>query len=176
MGRDFLSIINTIQIMATNTHSFEFERYKSASDLPPADRELLEIARNSTSKAYAPYSHFFVAAVARLEDGTTVCGTNQENASYPVGICAERTLLSTLATQFAGKRVEAIAISYLNGRGGQSDTPASPCGLCRQSLLEYEQRLQQPLRLILAGQMGEVIVVKQAKDLLPFAFSKIELQ
>jgi len=162
--------------MAITTHLFEFERYDSADELPASDRQLLEIARNSTSNAYAPYSHFYVVAVARLQDGTTVAGTNQENASYPVGICAERTLLSTLATQFAGNRVEAIAISYLNGRGGESDAPASPCGLCRQSLLEYEQRLRHPLRLILSGQMGEVIVVKQASDLLPFAFSKIELR
>ena len=90
-----------------------------------------------TEQAYAPYSNFHVGAVAKLENGEIVAGTNQENASYPVGICAERVLLGSAATLHPDVAIESIAISY-NSEKVKSDHPISPCGMCRQSLLEYE--------------------------------------
>lgn len=161
--------------MATHQHQFAYEVFDDAHDLPEADRFLLQKAREHTSNAYAPYSHFMVAAAARTMNGHFVKGTNQENASYPVGLCAERVLLSALSSLYPDDPVEAIAISYYNTDGDNS-TPVSPCGLCRQSLVEYEHRLHHPIRLILAGQEGKVIVVHKAKDLLPFTFTADDLK
>jgi cytidine deaminase len=148
----------------------EYELYDDASQLAPEDATLLEGARNHTDLAYAPYSHFKVAAAARLQDGTIVYGANQENASYPVGICAERTLLSTISSLFPKEKADTIAITYTNEEG-TANHPVGPCGMCRQSLLEYEQRWQRPIRMILAGKEGKVLIVNSAADILPFNFT-----
>jgi cytidine deaminase len=161
--------------MPTLQHSFSFESLDSDEGLNEADRSLLQTARKATANAYAPYSHFEVAAAARLQNGAIVQGTNQENASYPVGICAERTLLSALSSLHPNVPVDTIAISYHN-LNGTSHRPASPCGLCRQSLLEYETRMKSPIRLILSGQSGKVIIIHSASDLLPFSFTSEDLK
>jgi cytidine deaminase len=162
--------------MAKHTHAFDFEELEHEVELNEADRQLLNQAKNTTHQAYAPYSRFHVAAVARLKNGETVAATNQENASYPVGICAERTLLGTISSIYPNEPIDTIAITYLNHATGNSNQPASPCGLCRQSLLEYEQRLGHPIRLILAGEAGKVLIINQAKDLLPFGFGPDDLK
>jgi cytidine deaminase len=149
---------------------FAVEVYQSATELEQNDAVLLAAARKATSGAYAPYSNFQVAAAALLADGTIVTGTNQENASYPVGICAERVLLSAIASQFSSQGIIAMAVSYNNVKG-DSNTPISPCGICRQSLVEYEERTSQPIRLILSGMDGEVYVIPKASYLLPLTFS-----
>ena len=148
----------------------EIEEYASAAELNEADRGLLAQAQQVTENAYAPYSHFHVGAVAQLKNGALVSGTNQENAAYPVGICAERTLLSAVASLYPGEPVNTLAISY-NNTLGDSSKPVSPCGVCRQTLLEYEQRTGTPIRIILSGQSGKVLVVRTAKDLLPLSFT-----
>jgi cytidine deaminase len=137
--------------------------------------ELLTAARKATAHAYAPYSHFQVGAAARLANGVLITGTNQENASFPAGICAERTLLSVAGAQHPGVPIETLAISYHN-ENGVSDRPISPCGICRQSLQEFEQRTGRPMRVILGGETGKVIVLAQSGLLLPFAFSADELR
>ena len=152
-----------------------FEEYSSAQELAAGDAALLAAARDTTVHAYAPYSHFRVGAAARLVNGATVTGTNQENASYPAGICAERTLLSVAATQYPGVAIETLAISYDNEYGA-SDRPIAPCGICRQSLQEFEQRTGSAMRIVLAGQTGKVVVLNQSGILLPFAFSADELK
>ena len=153
---------------------FSYDIYDSASDLPKADAELLMAARAVTKDAYAPYSHFRVGAVAKLANGQLVSGTNQENASFPVGICAERTLLSAAASLYPGVAIDTLAISY-NNENGPSDQPISPCGICRQSLQESEQRGGRPIRLILGGQQGKVFIIPRASFLLPLAFTADEL-
>lgn len=160
--------------MNENKFEFRYEVYKDAGELPPADRELLEKARTFTRQAYAPYSKFFVAAVGRLKNGEIVAGTNQENASYPVGICAERVLLGNAATLHPGIAIDTIAISF-DSSEVTPDHPISPCGMCRQALLEYETRLQEPIRLLLGGQQGKIYVIKTISSLLPFAFTSNEL-
>ena len=162
--------------MAKHTHEFEFEVLEQELDMNEADRQLLTRARNTTPQAYAPYSRFHVAAAARLKNGEIVTSTNQENASYPVGICAERTLLGTLSSLYPNLPVDTIAITYVNHATGNSHTPASPCGLCRQSLYEYEQRVSHPIRLILAGATGKVLIIHQVRDLLPFGFGPDDLK
>jgi len=149
---------------------FAYDVYDSIEDLSAEDAALLDAARKITAKAYAPYSNFLVGAVARLKNGETVSGTNQENASYPVGICAERVLLSCAASQYPGIPIQTIAISYDNLKG-ESMHPISPCGMCRQSLLEYQERMKQPIRLILSGLKGEVYIVQKADHLLPLCFN-----
>jgi cytidine deaminase len=162
--------------MKEQTFGFQYQVYNNISELAKQDAELLSKARTVTAQAYAPYSNFFVGAVARLSNGDTVTGTNQENASFPVGICAERSLLASAASLFPGKAIDTMAISYDNkNENTESDRPISPCGMCRQALLEYEIRTGQAIRLILGGQEGNIYVVETVKHLLPFAFTNKEL-
>ena len=143
--------------------------------LSSEDAQLLQMARAATSKAYAPYSQFNVGAVAMLNNGETIEGTNQENASYPVGICAERVLLSTVSSLYNGVAIKTIAISCHNLKG-ESKNPVSPCGLCRQSLLEQTLRQHQPIRLILSGMEGMVYILDDASLLLPLSFTADDMK
>ena len=161
--------------MSKSSHTIDFEEYKDITALKPEDAALLDTARKVTADAYAPYSHFHVGAAARLINGTVVTGTNQENASYPVGICAERVLLSAVSSQHKNTAIDTIAVSY-DHIGGDSGHPIAPCGMCRQTLVEFETRMGRPIRLILSGQKGNVLIVKEANQLLPLAFLKSELK
>jgi len=160
--------------MKENKFEFSYEVFDDMSELSREDAELLTQAKNVTKQAYAPYSKFFVGAMAKLSNGKTVAGTNQENASYPVGICAERVLLGNAATLYPGVSIDTLAISY-DSKDVTSDHPISPCGMCRQALLEYETRTEKSIRLILAGQKGKIYVINTVKFLLPFAFTPDEL-
>lgn len=160
--------------MALQKHQFTYELLDDSRELSPADADLLAEARAVTQQAYAPYSHFYVGAAARMQNGAIVKGSNQENASYPVGTCAERVLLGNAATLFPGMPIDTLAISYANEQGNHH-SPISPCGMCRQALLEFENRTRQPMRIILSGQTGEVIVLDNAAVLLPLAFTGKEL-
>ena len=155
--------------------SFEFEVYDSIDQLSKEDALLLSEAKKVTQIAYAPYSHFQVGALASLTNGKTVAGSNQENASYPVGLCAERVLLSAASSLYPGVPIETIAISYHNDNGN-SNRPISPCGICRQSLAEYESRFQHPIRLILGGLEGKIYIIPKASMLLPLSFSGEDMQ
>ena len=161
--------------MKKETMSFGYEVYESVSELNTEDANLAEAARKVTEKAYAPYSNFLVGAVARLDNGETISGTNQENASYPVGICAERVLLSAASVIHTNVPIDTIAISYHNLNGKSSD-PVSPCGMCRQALKEYEDRTNKPIRLILTGMSGKVFIIEKASQLLPFSFGGEDLR
>lgn len=154
---------------------FGFDVYESGNDLPAADKLLLEEARAVTQKAYAPYSRFLVGAVAVLQNGEKVSGTNQENASYPVGLCAERSLLASAAMLQTNVPIQTMAIAYHN-LNGSSNKPASPCGMCRQYIAEYESRTNQPIRLILSGMDGKVFVIEKAGMLLPLSFGEGDLK
>lgn len=149
--------------------------YESIDELDQQDAFILSEARSVTRFAYAPYSNFLVGAVAKLVNGETVTGTNQENASYPAGICAERVLLSCAASQYPGVGIETIAIAY-NNLKGKSDRPVSPCGICRQSFTEFQQRTGMPMRIILSGMEGEVQVIENAAHLLPLGFGSNDLE
>lgn len=159
-----------------NEQKFEFHYkvYNDIAELTKQDQWLLQKAREITANAYAPYSHFQVGAAARLTNGETVTGTNQENASFPVGLCAERVLLSSASSAFPRIPITTIAISY-NSEGHPSNYPVSPCGICRQSLQEFETRMKQPIQLILGGMTGPVYVIESASQLLPLAFTSDEL-
>jgi cytidine deaminase len=161
--------------MNKEAFQFTYEVYDSVEELNKQDAWLVNEAREVTSAAYAPYSNFNVGAVAKMANGEIVAGTNQENASYPVGICAERVLLSSAATLYPNVPIDTIAISY-NNNNGESSHPISPCGMCRQSLVEYEERMKQPIRLLLSGMEGKVFIIQKANLLLPLSFGSDDLK
>ena len=122
--------------MKESKFEFSYRVYDSMEELPEEQQWLLSEAREVTSQAYAPYSNFQVGAVAQLANGEIVAGTNQENASFPVGLCAERVLLAAASSMFPKIPINTIAISYKSDNH-TSDHPISPCGICRQSLQEF---------------------------------------
>jgi cytidine deaminase len=161
--------------MHESKFEFNYKVYNSIDELPEDQQWLLNRAKAATALAYAPYSNFKVGAVAKLANGEIVAGSNQENASFPAGLCAERVLLSSISSLFPKVPVETIAISY-QCDDQKSDHPISPCGICRQSLQEFETRVSHPIQLILGGHTGEVYVIDSASRLLPLAFTSEELR
>jgi cytidine deaminase len=161
--------------MKKDEYKFSFDVYDSIEELSEEDAWLLEEAREVTQHAYAPYSHFQVGAIAKMANGEIVAGSNQENASFPVGLCAERVLLASASSLYPKMPIESIAISY-QSNNGDSDHPIAPCGICRQSLQEYEMRVGHPIRLILGGMEGKVFIISKASLLLPLAFTSEELK
>jgi cytidine deaminase len=149
---------------------FDYEEFDTKQEMQSEDLALLNAAYEAVETAFAPYSKFKVGAAARLSNGQIVIGSNQESASYPVGICAERTLLNSIGSQHPKETITAMAISYIPN-GAASDHPLSPCGMCRQSLLDYEIRYKAPIKLILAGKTGKVMIIPSADYILPFGFT-----
>lgn len=137
-------------------------------ELTADDRELVERAIKATEYAYAPYSHFYVGAAIRLQDGTIFTGANQENAAFTSGTCAERATLFAAQSQRPDQPISTIAIAARNA-AGLLKQPIPPCGQCRQALLEMEDRYKKPLRLLLYGTEG-IYVINSVKDILPLTF------
>lgn len=142
--------------------------HASASDLPESDQVLLNAAHEAALRAYAPYSNFQVGAALRMKDGRVVTGSNQENASFPAGTCAERTALHAAMAFDPNGVAETMAIVVPSVTG---ERPVTPCGICRQALLEQEIRQKRaPLRLLMAVPNGPVYEVRSAGQLLPLSF------
>ena len=160
--------------MKKETLHLDYEVFDTIDELSNEDAFLLREAGEATKNSYAPYSKFRVGAVARMGNGELVSGSNQENASYPAGICAERVLLSTASSLYPGIPIKTIAVSYRSTEV-KSDHPIAPCGICRQSLQEFRERVKQPIRLILGGLEGKVYIIDDASALMPFAFDGKEL-
>ena len=137
-------------------------------ELAPELRDLVEKAKTMTQNAYCPYSHFHVGAAALLADGQIVAGSNQENAAYPSGLCAERTTLFAANANNPNTPVEALAIACYT-HGHFTKDAASPCGACRQVMLETEHRFGKPMKVILYGE-DMCYVFNSAADLLPLNF------
>jgi cytidine deaminase len=151
------------------THTFTYLAYDNEAGLPEEYRELLERARESCSSSHAPYSHYHVGAAIRMENGTVVTGSNQENMSFPAGTCAERTALFAAVSAFPAVPVRTIAITAKSDSFPVTE-PVPPCGICRQALLEYELKFHRKIEIILAGETGKVVVIGSVNDLLPLAF------
>lgn len=154
--------------MKEQTLHIELKNY-TYEELREADRQLIETARQATYRSYSPYSRFSVGAAARLADGTIVSGSNQENAASPSSLCAERTTLFYANAQYPDQAVETLAIAARNERGEFLDKPISPCGACRQVMIEVERRFNRPMRILLYGKQ-DICEVKGATDLLPLSF------
>jgi cytidine deaminase len=161
--------------MKKQDYHFEFEIYDSIDDLSEDDKWLLDEAREVTQHAYAPYSRFQVGAVAKLSNGEIISGSNQENASFPAGLCAERVVLASISSLYPKMAIESMAISYFN-HNGESNHPITPCGICRQSLQEFKDKTKAPLRLILGGMHGKVYIIQDAGMLLPLSFTSQDMQ
>ncbi len=136
--------------------------------LSDAIQNLISRAEEATEKAYAPYSHFRVGASVLLEDGTILTGANHENAAYPAGVCAERAALSNLDMNETSKKVKAIAVTYRSHEG--HGKPISPCGICRQTILEVQQWQSSPIAIYMCSPNGQVVMLDDAGFLLPFSF------
>jgi len=146
-----------------------YQVYESADELPEQDRALLQFAKQSLQHSYSPYSNFQVGAAVLLQNGKMVGGANQENASYPLCLCAERVALAAAASQFPGEAALALAVT-VHSPGHLIEKPAAPCGACRQVICETECKHQHDIRILLQGETGEILIFPSAKDLLPFSF------
>ena len=144
--------------------SFEYTHYESVAALSEADRALVEAAREATQKAHPPYSHFHVGAAARLASGRILTGSNSESEVFPAGLCAERSLLFYVESNYANDPIVALAIA-----SNPSERECYPCGQCRQVIVDVERRQQSPIRVIMSGN-GTATVVDSAELLLPFTF------
>ncbi|MCG8385260.1 MAG: cytidine deaminase [Cytophagales bacterium] len=155
-------------------HTEDFKIYKSDDFLDPSHRNLVNKAREASQTSYSPYSNFQVGAALILDDGQVITGSNQENASYPAGLCAERVALFYVASQQPDRVIKAIA-TVAKRRNEDHFLPVSPCGICRQVLLEYELKQKSPIQVILQSQQGEWVVTRNSKILLPFCFERDHL-
>lgn len=144
-------------------------------ELSEADREVVDAARAATANSYAVYSNFNVGAAVRLSNGTIVNGSNQENAAYPSGICAERTTLFWANSQYPKEPVEVLAIAAKTG-GKELEVPIPPCGACRQVIMETEKRFGNSIRIILYGAKQCYIIEDGVKALLPLSFDAAFLE
>jgi len=150
--------------------TFEIEIYDTQNELGQVDKELMAKAIEARENAYAPYSNFQVGAALLLENGQVVIGNNQENASYPAGLCAERVAIFHAGAKYPDIAIQSIAISATS-MNYKVDTPAAPCGNCRQSISEYEFKQKNPIRILMMGEIGEVFKCNSISDILPLAFN-----
>ncbi|HYV95502.1 MAG TPA: cytidine deaminase [Chitinophagales bacterium] len=157
------------------TQNFSYKELDSTDELPTELAELLVQAKIAIATAYAPYSNFKVGAAALLENGVIVSGSNQENASSPAGICAERVTLSAASALHPNVAVVALAISA-KANDQVLIEPVAPCGICRQTILEYEQRFDHDIEIILQAEAGKVFRISSVKELLPLNFSMDNLK
>ena len=152
------------RLLEISYHSCKFE------ELTPEEKQLVEEARQATYRSYSPYSRFSVGASVLLANGVILSGNNQENAAYPSGLCAERTVLFYANSQHPNQPITMMAIAARSEKGF-TEIPITPCGACRQVLAETEKRFEYPIRILLYGET-ETIIIDGVKDLLPFLFDE----
>ncbi|MBR4842643.1 MAG: cytidine deaminase [Bacteroidaceae bacterium] len=140
-----------------------------SGELDEKDRSLVEAAKKATCGSHSPYSGFKVGAAVLLDDGSIITGSNQENAAYPSGLCAERTALYTAGHNHPNRSVVALAIAARNEHGWTAH-PITPCGACRQVMAEYESISKIPIKTILYGKNGTMVIEGGTSSLLPFCF------
>lgn len=156
------------------THiNIELTHYDTVKDLKPEEQQLVNSALSAAHKAYAPYSQFHVGAAVLLENGEIITGSNQENAAYPSGLCAERVALFWAGSQFPDIAVKTMVIVSVKGKELVSHIVA-PCGACRQVINETTHRCKNNFSLLLVGKNG-IIKVNSANDLLPLSFGPNDL-
>lgn len=161
--------------MTDQTFSFQYTLLNSIEELRDKDRLLLKEAYLSAKNSYSPYSRYHVGAALRLTDGTTVRGSNQENVAYPNGLCAERVAAFYASANYPDTPFDTIAITAFSD-DFDVNSPVAPCGSCRQVLSEYESKFKKPIRIIMQGKTGNIILVDSVKLLLPFTFNESKLK
>lgn len=154
-------------------YSFKYQLYPNWESLQTIDISVVNKAFEAMEKAYAPYSKFKVGAALLLEDGQIIQGNNQENIAYPSGLCAERVALFHAGAQFPGIAVDLICI-VAKGDLMPISQLLSPCGACRQVMLESENRQNKPIRIILVNQDNRTMCIDSVQNLLPFGFGTFQ--
>ena len=147
----------------------EFEIYERLDDLPADIQELYAHAIEARDRAYAPFSDFPVGAAVLLGDGQIVSGNNQENASFPVGLCAERTTIHQAASRYSDPLIKTLVV-VAGSRSKDNQEPVAPCGVCRQAIAQYELRQNCAIPIYFKGAEGPIYKASSVADLLPFTF------
>jgi cytidine deaminase len=143
----------------------------SKQELTTEEQQLVDRALQASYHSFAPYSHFHVGAAALLENGITVIGANQENAAFPSGLCGERACIFSAQSQYPDQPIRILAIAARNGEK-QTEEPVTPCGSCRQVILQMEQRYHKPVKILLCGK-EKYYRVSSIHDLLPLSFDQL---
>ena len=149
----------------------KFDVFENLNELPKDIQSLMTEAIEIRKKAYAPYSQFRVGAAILLDNGKIILGSNQENAAYPSGLCAERVAIFFAGANYPEAKILKIAISATSDINVNT-TPIPPCGSCRQSIAEYESKQEVPIEMYFMGEIGEIYKSDSLKNLLPFTFDK----
>ncbi|WP_281235429.1 cytidine deaminase [Flavobacterium gelatinilyticum] len=145
--------------------------YDNLNELSKDVQDLMNEAVEIRKKAYAPYSQFRVGAALLLDNGKIILGSNQENAAYPSGLCAERVAVFHAGSIYPDAKILKMAITAASDTN-QTKAPIPPCGSCRQSIAEYEIKQDTPIEIYFMGEIGEVYKSASLKNLLPFMFDK----
>jgi cytidine deaminase len=153
------------------TITTQFKVFDSTQDLPNDIQNLMLKAVEIRKNAYAPYSKFKVGVAILLDNGKIVLGSNQENAAYPSGLCAERVAIFYAGANYPEAKILKMAITAASD-SYQTSTPIPPCGSCRQSIAEYEIRQETPIEIYFMGEIGAIYKSESLKNLLPFMFDK----
>lgn len=154
----------------TISHHSEIDSYSNLSELPTEFQDLVLQAKKALKSSYSPYSGFGVGAALKLANEEIVLGSNQENIAYPSGLCAERVAIFSAGTNYPDTEIETIAIIAKSLHGDVTE-PVTPCGACRQVMIEIETKQSKPITVIMAGSNDEVWVSKSVNNLIPFYFS-----
>lgn len=161
--------------MHTSEIKIKITTFPEVSELPEEEQKLLQQAAKSVSQSYAPYSKFHVGAAVLLDNGEVICGSNQENAAYPSGLCAERVALFYANSKYPDAKVKILAIAA-RADYFQIDKPISPCGTCRQVMAETENRQQSKIKILMQGASGPVNMTEGIENLLPLTFYEDKLK
>ncbi len=147
------------------------KKYDGVNNLPQEVQELMHRAMAIRKTAYAPYSNFAVGVALQLDNGEVITGSNQENAAYPSGLCAERVAIFYAGANFPDAKIIAMAITA-GSKSSATTIPIPPCGACRQSIAEYEIKQESPIQIYFMGESGNVLCSESLKNLLPLMFDK----
>ena len=156
------------------TIEIPYEEFSSLTELSQQEQDLLATAAEAAKNSYSPYSKFHVGAALLLENDEIITGNNQENAAYPTGLCAERVAFFYSGAKFPNVPIKTVAITAYSEEISVN-SPVPPCGDCRQAMIEYEERYDKKIRVIMRGASGKIIVFNQVSDLLPFHFDNSDL-
>lgn len=151
--------------------SFQYKEFSGISDLPIGLQQIALQAKEALASSYSPYSEFSVGAAVLLENGEVILGSNQENGAYPSGLCAERVALFYAGSKFPGVAVKAMAVAA-SYKGNAIAEPVSPCGACRQVMIETQNTGKAPFTVIMVGE-NKIFTVEDVRFLLPFTFSNV---
>jgi len=158
--------------MTTKTISISYKEYNSIEELSQEDQELCKACVEAAKGSYAPYSHFNVGAAVRLANGLIVKGSNQENAAYPSGLCAERTTMFWASANYPDQAMVSLAVCG-GPDGTLCDEPATPCGACRQVMAQYQTKGGVPMSILLVGAKA-IWKFDKVDDILPFIFTSLD--